>query len=892
MSESEVSLRVATRGTQGARKDLADVASGVREIGTASAAAGQQSESGLGRTKAAAESANSSTSKAADSFTAAGRNASLFVSVPLTAFLFKSAHAAMDLNDTVDATRFAFGRSGDAMVTWGGKALDSLGLSKQSALDAANTFGGLFAQMGAGDQDAARLSQRMVKLAVDIAAAEKVPLPAALSAIQGGLVGQYDTLKRLDIVIDENVVKQYAMSNGLASASGEMSVQQETQARLGVILQQGARFTDAYAKSADDGSKSTQKAQEAAKDASAELGQSLIPAIKAGAGAVRFLSEGFEHLPGPVQTGTAALLTIGVVAGPILSVTGRVLQLSQANSRAAKTATEVASGAQGAATSSSRLRTALAGIGVTAGMVAVGYAFDKMQERARGVREEIGRSLTAVGSDTQDQLNEAQRQLQEAQAVIASGGKGESGPSVVQRLLPIGGDDGRVAAVGKARQKVDELQKTIQDLRAQLKGQAADADDAAGALGAWSTGLVEGASSVERAAKASQDWSKTLGGMSAALDAAAATRTLASEQAKLADLLDQSDEQAERRRAVADAQDDVARANERVTETETALATAKAGVSDIEREQLQLARDQAAERQKTAKRDAEAAQKHVDRLRAAGRSPKAIQDAEDAVVQARLGSRQADEDARKSQQDLDDARVGSPAYAKRVAEAERDVRDARDQSTEAAATLKKAQDELTPSAEKLAERQRAIADQLDRVIRASENEWAAKIAAGMATASGASKGLYDELSRLGPLVAGDPVLSAILGAALTGAISGPEVEVHSGHLKFRARGGPVRRGDIAVVGEEGPEIVQFDGAGQVWPNGTRPPGLSLVRGGDGGSMGGVQIVRVVERHETHAGDEVHFHGSDRELVREYETMRRREQVSRSFSDASSNDWTR
>jgi hypothetical protein len=55
-------------------------------------------------------------------------------------------------------------------------------------------------------------------------------------------------------------------------------------------------------------------------------------------------------------------------------------------------------------------------------------------------------------------------------------------------------------------------------------------------------------------------------------------------------------------------------------------------------------------------------------------------------------------------------------------------------------------------------------------------------------------------------------------------------------LGANARGGPFQRGDVSVVGEEGPEIVEFDGPGRVIPNDKIRPYLAAMRSG-GTSLG-------------------------------------------------------
>ena len=83
------------------------------------------------------------------------------------------------------------------------------------------------------------------------------------------------------------------------------------------------------------------------------------------------------------------------------------------------------------------------------------------------------------------------------------------------------------------------------------------------------------------------------------------------------------------------------------------------------------------------------------------------------------------------------------------------------------------------------------------------------------------------------------------GNELDGSAYNFTVTQHSnvvGGGSFMAKGGPVKKGDVAVVGEEGPEIVKFGASGVVIPNDKIPTITGTSPGG--GGAGFVQVINI------------------------------------------------
>lgn len=503
------------------------------------------------------------------------------------------------------------------------------------------------------------------------------------------------------------------------------------------------------------------------------LAADLLPRV---ADAVETMAGAFAALPGPVKSLAVMGGLAAFAAGPVLRLAGTVVQLRTASALAAAAsntttqaiteATRVerassqslsqlttnmdnyASSSGNATRGAGLLRGALGGIGVTAAMVAVTYAFDQMAKKAREAADEVSRSLTAVGSDTQAQLDEAERQLKHFQDVVDKGAGGGIANFNPLRLFG-GGETQGEKDLGEAIDKIPVLKKQIADLRAQLKGQEADAKragDATRRYGDDNSGAVPTVNALAEAAKA---WQDNLP-INPILDAAAASRSYDDEVDKLNQMLaDNAEAEAERADKVAEANDRIEQAKERQTDAEQRLAEAVKGTSEVERRRLDLALQRDRLSAKSAVRDLAEAQDRVNRL-SAGASPKQRAEAEAALEDARLRVEEANQQVADSEKAVADARPGSEAQARAVRDAEREVAQARRDVNQAYRDAKK-------PAEEAANREREVADQLDRVARAAEADIYGKIVTQGWTAEQATKALRDrliEIRDIAPTLAG------------------------------------------------------------------------------------------------------------------------------------------
>ncbi|WCO67870.1 hypothetical protein PO878_03920 [Iamia majanohamensis] len=247
-------------------------------------------------------------------------------------FLRGATEEAASLEQAQGQVNYVFGESAGKVQEFGDQAVDSIAQSEKSALVAAGTFGNLITGMGVGADQAADMSIALVRLASDMAATADVPVDQALNALQSGLAGEQEPLKRFGVLLNQASVEAKAMELGLMGAGEELSNSARAQATYVLILEQTKNMQGAIGREGETATVKTMRATAAIEEAKVELGTNFIPVMKAAADVTRVFAVAFGALPGPLQVGAVALAGV-VLLGPKLVTAYRAAGVSMTNFR-------------------------------------------------------------------------------------------------------------------------------------------------------------------------------------------------------------------------------------------------------------------------------------------------------------------------------------------------------------------------------------------------------------------------------------------------------------------------------------------------------------------------------------------------------------------------------
>lgn len=258
-------------------------------------------------------------------------------------FLGGAVKGASDMNETVSKSQTIFGDYFSNIDKWTDRSAETLGLSKEAALDAATGFGNMFTQLGFAGQAASDMSRAVVQTSADLGSFNNLETSDVADRMAAAFRGEYDSLQALIPNINAARVEQEAMAATGKTNASELTAQEKAAAVLAIVQKDGAAAMGDFAKTAD-GAANTQKTLTASlEDQQSKLGKTLLPmwqgflgfltdtAIPVLTTIVDWIGQNAEWL-GPLAIGLAVataavwLFNIALNANPImLIITGLAL---------------------------------------------------------------------------------------------------------------------------------------------------------------------------------------------------------------------------------------------------------------------------------------------------------------------------------------------------------------------------------------------------------------------------------------------------------------------------------------------------------------------------------------------------------------------------------------
>lgn len=205
-----------------------------------------------------------------------------------------------------------FGQAKDIVNKFASTAATSIGMTRSAVLQAAGGFGQFFTNLKIGESASADMSVNLIKMAGDLAKFNNVSRDDALSILQKGMSGSTRGLKQLGIAVDENSLKQKALSLGLYAGKGALDASAKAQATYAILLEQTKRAHEAVSGGLPSVSAGFKKLDVAIADAKEQIGQKLLPIL--GPMVNAFAS----FVPSALGVAMAAFDRLFAVAGPPL----------------------------------------------------------------------------------------------------------------------------------------------------------------------------------------------------------------------------------------------------------------------------------------------------------------------------------------------------------------------------------------------------------------------------------------------------------------------------------------------------------------------------------------------------------------------------------------------
>ena len=200
--------------------------------------------------------------KSADTMSARIGKAALFAGKGMLGIGAAAVGAAMALKPMIDQAasveeslsknRVLFGDNAKAVEAFAKTSLQSFGVSRRAALEATGVFGALTAAMKLPQEQGVELATTMVGLAGDLSSFHDVGVDEALLALQSGLRGEAEPLRRFGVLLDAATLKMKALEMGIIdNVKKALTPQQKALAAYEVILEQASVAMGDFERTAD-----------------------------------------------------------------------------------------------------------------------------------------------------------------------------------------------------------------------------------------------------------------------------------------------------------------------------------------------------------------------------------------------------------------------------------------------------------------------------------------------------------------------------------------------------------------------------------------------------------------------------------------------------------------
>ncbi|HEY7821934.1 MAG TPA: hypothetical protein VIG24_03830, partial [Acidimicrobiia bacterium] len=124
--------------------------------------------------------------------------------------------AASDLGETSSAVEQVFGiRASSQLQRFAASAAQSLGQSRQQALEAAQQFGIFGTSAGLAGDELVEFTTDLVTLASDLASFNNTDVDTAITALGAALRGESEPIRQFGVLLDAATLKQRALAEGI-----------------------------------------------------------------------------------------------------------------------------------------------------------------------------------------------------------------------------------------------------------------------------------------------------------------------------------------------------------------------------------------------------------------------------------------------------------------------------------------------------------------------------------------------------------------------------------------------------------------------------------------------------------------------------------------------------
>lgn len=263
-----------------------------------------------------------------DKMSSIGSKLSTAVTLPLVGIGTAATKMAMDAVESENLFEVAMGSMAGDARKWSEETSKSLGLNAYNVRKNVATYNAMLTSMGLTSQESLKMSEGLTQLSYDMASFYNLKPEEAFEKLKSGISGEAEPLKALGILVNDNTIKTYAYSHGIAKQGEQLTEAQKVQARYGAILDATKNAQGDLARTMDSPTNKLRVMKEQAEQLGIQFGQLLIPILEKLMGVIKPLMDKFQGLSKEQQE---TIIKIGLVVaaiGPVIMIIGKVISIA------------------------------------------------------------------------------------------------------------------------------------------------------------------------------------------------------------------------------------------------------------------------------------------------------------------------------------------------------------------------------------------------------------------------------------------------------------------------------------------------------------------------------------------------------------------------------------
>ena len=189
----------------------------------------------------------------------------------------KTIDAASDLEETTGKFDVVFQEHIKQAEAMSDELVNSYAMSTREAKQYLSSVQDLLVPMGMVSDQAILMSNEVVKLAADLGSFNNLPTKTVMLDIQSALVGNFETMKKYGVILNETVIKQEALNMGLWNGKGMVDANTKAQVAYKLMLKGSAAALGDQARTMGSYANQIKQFEANVENLKAMIGNELLP---------------------------------------------------------------------------------------------------------------------------------------------------------------------------------------------------------------------------------------------------------------------------------------------------------------------------------------------------------------------------------------------------------------------------------------------------------------------------------------------------------------------------------------------------------------------------------------------------------------------------------------